>query len=561
MFRVELPAASRPRGVPTFDHTAPTHRTLKCTACHAITDRERLDFAPGTELASCASCHSDHTRLPTSVGEAAERLVQHLTPAEDSQRCDRCHVGGTVPRPDERSIEGAFEHRHHLPPGEAGRAAQYCDRCHPQVDELGQMNAANYASFFLPGHALTQSCGECHVTAGADAVPTPIPTERTPAGSVERGISNFDHSSHAEHMQGCSATGCHAPAADGEPTVFPTYTGCVACHSHTEWAVENHPGNCTSCHVDGVQADTPRADARIRSIRLERLEAVTFRLVGHQHPHVTHTQTGGAVDRTDAGECRQCHLSTKPELLRPAPRAFSHYWHLPETPTQANCLGCHGNLVSEAYARATTPIQADALVHPEDCSGCHRGSSLRPEGTPTPAEVPFFDHATHLADSVRWAAPGAVGRRALTCADCHEPTRGADPADSYSTRTTAANCTECHGHDPATSQFQITGSKTGSGGSGGEACDRCHRIAGTGPFLSGRFQEQRFRAVLATAPQYHDQSGGCAHCHGLEDRAAAVAGDWLVDLHNPHLSPATRGRANSGACLECHADHPHGRNK
>lgn len=565
LFRMEYEPPRSPSGE-LFNHSTVAHRGIRCTECHALSPSGEVQFASGLKLSNCSSmkCHSDHNPRPGDASPGVRALNAALQPSAGQPACASCHVKGSLPMPDQRTAAGRFRHVDHMRPAPGGWEKAACASCHPNVASLDQMDAENYAQFFLP-ESLTGSCGQCHrTTEGSGSAP--LTTRLAAADTIRRGMSNFSHALHANSSdpalaQSCQTAGCHAPDPRGEPSLETLYRGCIVCHA--DRAVENHgaASDCNRCHSPTEE----HTSGVMRKESVRRVHDPRFLTDGHLHPGITR---GGPENRIDANECSACHRSPREALVREAARPFSHYWHVGEQPTTAACLACHHQLKQSQSSLNTHPLAEVGLIHPEDCGRCHIGTSFESSGETRVREVAAFSHADHLHEGARWETPEGL-RRALDCSDCHAP----DGQESYRTLPGAADCRMCHGHqEPRKAAISGRGSETQDRG----RCVSCHQVDerlqrghterlqnGATVWVANRFEVERFRAEIDAQKQHHDQRGGCAVCHDMEQHQQMLIPSrvTVVSKASPHSAAVETQFVANGSrdCSQCHARQPYRR--
>jgi predicted CxxxxCH...CXXCH cytochrome family protein len=549
LLRLEQREPGRTSG-PFFDHTTSGHSRKRCLHCHpavqsvvTIGDRQvpEIEFEVGKSLSSCASmeCHSDHNQ------SASRPLVSEwLKTTGDGKECSQCHISDKIPLPGDRPAAGKFRHKDHLRPDETldPDDPSQCQRCHQKVTEVEYVQADNYQEMFFEA----EGCGECHQTLGSEglrpmALAAPQPEEK------RRAHANFNHELHwrdtgVKRKGSCLASGCHQFNSAQEPEV-PGYNGCVVCHMTSR--VENHGSGalCSECHAGVFPRDGEEALMRTEPVRRHRDS--NFHLLSMHHPEITSLGKDlGAVDR-----CDSCHRAKLPALIRTRGRRFEHPSHLPGNPDQEDCLQCHMDIRSSEDSRTAAAFSVAAHQGDSSCAKCHQGSEIQ-LSDPIPTEVPYFSHKDHLEAPPRSQAEG--GLRALRCGDCHTASAG-----DY-TIPGPESCKSCHGHqDPA--KAAITGGKDALVDR--DKCQQCHQAL---PSADADFDPQhqfvvddrilqRTHAMLSGEPQFHDQSGDCAHCHGHEGKSLAPLFSRVTvgRRQSPHGHSKTIYNA-TGDCANCH---------
>ncbi len=498
--------------------------------------------SPGGALGTrtCADCHAEH--------EPAGGLVTQDGVTGDGRRCAACHQGATSILPQRyraaRSTAAGvrpFLHADH------GGAAAECDDCHAGI------RASQTIWDYDPATDTRDRCSACHV---ADAAGTALAGVATPARTSKLPYVAFDRFPHSAHLvpagtvetSGAVTAGCrtcHFPETDAAAaSLFPLrsgsgrgsgsnstepvgraelieYRACAPCHA--TWSVANHGVGawaCFKCHSGDLEADGALAVATAR-VERDDVEAVAFGV--HAHPGVT---TNGAVlvddSQPDGKTCSDCHVAdneTVPSRL--TGRTFDHAPHVSDLPTSAECLGCHATAAttswSEDLSRFDTHVErvgpARAGIDPRGCLDCHAGALPGELGVRrVSAVVPQFDHRSHASAKTYIGAPDGI-----PCTTCHEP--GGDTG--YHVPADVADCTRCHGHDPADTQKF---GRTGVAASREEAtrCAHCHGGAWpVGDAAPAHQPRTRVHIDLLPGTQWHDRTGACAACH---ERSSSASG-------------------------------------
>ena len=510
---------ARPSANPGFLHQSAAHAALACLECHAVVESGAtgIDFAVPKDLALCKRCHSDHDEK----NPKNQSLRDQLTKAGPNA-CVICHLTGASdaarPRNDRR-----FLHRDHLSHdgrSTAGWTRDACGTCHQKLVGAPPIRPDNYSALFLgPGEA-GASCGKCHRDhplkldasgkLDVDAAVAGLAWEKHARTGV---LTTFSHAKHVavERLKQC--TTYHPPSPSGEPQTDATYVTCVACH--TNQAVENHPtGVCQRCHQN--PSPTSDANAAIATTKVKREDPTGFVLQAHAHPGVTRSGAPLADEK-----CSDCHLGRPAALLRPRARPFDHSTHLAGSPTSAECLHCHANVVATADNAFVRSWDDPPPGQAQSCDACHKGSDFTTPRAVVERAVPRFSHRSHLASR----------KRSLQCGDCHK----SDPARASSLLVPGPDsCKECHGHVDA-AKIELTGGK--SAGQQGGRCGFCHAADEKQQWNDFKFEVVRQSGRLEPGHQWHDRSGGCESCHGLGKLEPVVTKLAALSVRSPHDDP------------------------
>lgn len=537
----------RPPANPGFLHQSASHAALACLECHAVVESGAagLDFAIPKDLALCRRCHSDHDES----NPKNQSLRDQLTKAGPNA-CVVCHLTGASDAARVRN-DRQFLHRDHLSHDGAtttGWTKDACGTCHQKVVGAPAIRADNYAALFLGPNDAGSSCGKCHRDHAlrldasgkldVDAAVAGLAWEKKSRTEV---LTTFSHAKHVAVDRLKQCTTCHPPSPSGEPQTDATYVTCVACH--TDQQVENHPtGVCLRCH----QSASPNSDATaaIATVKVKREDPAGFVLKAHAHPAVT---LAGAPLSDE--KCADCHLGRPAALLRPRARPFDHSSHLAGTPTSADCLNCHRNVVATADNAFVRCYDYPPPGQAQSCEACHKGSDFATQRAVVERTVPRFSHRSHLASK----------KRALQCADCH----AGDPANPAAIQVPKPDsCKECHGHqDPK--KIELTGGKSTEQLRG--RCAFCHApdakapaSGAAGSFSDFKFEVTRSSGRLEPGHQWHDRTGGCESCHALGKQEPVVAKLAALVVRNPHTDPDPPLKTlrnewfNQKDCERCH---------
>jgi hypothetical protein len=600
--RAAAPPATGLRPFPHRSHLADP--TVTCFSCHRpLVENDWVEFSvppPGLAAsgregdASCADCHAPH--------EPARQGVPQYARTGDGKGCAPCHLGAAsiVPfglrpgAPQAAKAARPFLHADH------GGAGSRCEDCHAPVREARSLRGYDAAA------ATAKACASCHT---ADAAGSPLAAVAVPPRTSDvpfHAVEGFSHPAHlelagkvavvAKPSAGCRS--CHFPSTDpaapealrripagAEPAgrgELVSYAACVSCHA--AWQVEGHGLGrwaCFKCH--DAKEDRP-GHLLLATAAVERPRVRSIVLSVHPHPGITVAGPSLASPRETGGkECRECHLAKIPTLeSRLSGKGFVHAPHLPAKPASADCLRCHAGAARSSWSEDL------GTFDPKVCLECHTGAKPADLGVETTRrQVRQFDHAAHVT-------PGRRGPefRGLACAECHE-TGG---AAGYAVKPAAADCSQCHSHDPKDGAEKVarTGPKTRAGG-GTASCLPCHGAApgaaeGASPFGDSgpvHAREKRIHLDLLPGKQWHDlrgaagdPSGGCAACHERDAFAGKPAAyrERIAEarvLKSIHEDPAFKGawfnrsslqkKDGSGdpenrgrTCGTCHREDPRG---
>lgn len=550
-------------------HYLDEHRTIRAvegfeTGLEKLRDR-RSSFRHEFHLAfECKSCHNPAME---EFGQTTENLQDIVIPADmpiprGSGVCLKCHDPDSE-SPDPRAKlpetlrrhlarlnaspsmgpEGfsGFRHLDHMSEEDFRNPAS-CRTCHESVvnSDIWSLATSEYS---------TESCGRCHVSDEQGTALEYISGE-VPGPSVTGGC--FSHQDHLKpealeaepELARDLCLACHAydekKATFAVKPRFGKYSGCVSCHAHQSWKVEDHGevDDCRGCHTVGqgsMKENRPR-------VTVMRRRPTSFRITTQAHPFITGNQA-------PTGECARCHVAQVPELpSRLGEKKFSHHTHLPEKPTAEDCNTCHLRTV----AGSSDPRAFETTFQIEACKDCHRGVEELEVTWPAPAElkprsVVEFSHADHLGpDRLYQGKP-------LDCLTCHSGDATADGAD-LGVKPEALACTTCHDHDE---NSEITGGKDRAYV---ETCTRCHR---SGVPRKGEVVELPRQQILSVkGSQFHPLEGECKTCHFLPlDQVTRLEREqpdhYLATLKTDEpfhfiQNDGYRARRANDDCLCCH---------
>jgi hypothetical protein len=540
-----------------YDHDLKGHRERACAECHTWSPGARGDFlhvdvvfAMPATMAVCAECHHHGKDDP---GTKAQRELQKAGGGatwratwDRASGCESCHQAGTPRLLDghHRAQARAFEHASHVPAADLGpdSKGQSCNGCHA-ID--GSAAAAS-------GMGVQQrSCGECHYGDRGAAT-----TQLVDDTKVERMPTQFTHATKG-HREACST--CH-PMAPGarDPDVGRMYADCTkTCHSDRR--VERHGAwSCNDCHrsSDPRAERDPTAVQAIARVAVQRpVGGSRFAFATMQHPGIT--AAGDAVHAAAGGRaCADCHRREVAGLASAATaRAFVHDGHLAEVAkgmADSACTNCHVDVRATTSSPRVQPFHSESVREAANCTAkCHQSPRMSVTADVQKVEVPVFSHAQHGAHA---------------CTECHVGAGGiVDLRDAPLSSKTAFSCARCHGHKEP-DKIKVTGGYDTT--KENDTCRECHAPKAKPSYIKEERAQQRFQ-LAGDVRQFHDKSGACASCHGLEQgRAAPSRAPVQVlsryDLHKSHGSvrradgsvgevAAVRG---TDSCLSCHAWDP-----
>ena len=312
---------------------------------------------------------------------------------------------------------------------------------------------------------------------------------------------------------------CHL--ADYEATVDPNHalagfpTACESCHEESSWegATFDHDelftlvgahrdASCSSCHVDGVYAGTPRDCA---SCHLADYQATT---------DPDHAASGFGTS------CEACHGQSSWEGA-----TFDHdsIFPLLGAHASADCAACH---VDDVYAGT-----------PSDCISCH-APEYQGTSEPDHQEAGFPTSCQDCHDTLDWSNATldhdeffrlTGSHRRLDCLACH--------ADGY--EGTPTDCFSCHVND-----YNATEDPNHSAAGFPTACETCHD---TSRWSNATFEHD---AWLLTGAH---QAASCQSCHA--DGFAGTPTDCYACHAEDYDATENPNHADAGfpvTCEDCH---------
>ncbi len=254
-------------------------------------------------------------------------------------------------------------------------------------------------------------------------------------------------------------------------------------------------------------------------------------------------------------------------------------------PSDADCLGCHGDkdLRNERSRSVHVDPQAyQAGVHSGlTCTGCHEGITEYPH--PAQATLPSCarcheDEARKLASSVHATSDGASDRP--SCASCHGPAHSVLGATSPASRVAKGNLAETCGACHANAEFlarhkiplarpiesyrlSVHGRAVAAGNAKAASCSDCHDSHSILPERDPRAKINHW-AVARTCSACHAEIGKiyAKSVHGLAVRSGVRESPVCTDCHGEHaiLAPSepdslvNPARVSAATCGRCHAD-------
>jgi hypothetical protein len=392
---------------------------------------------------------------------------------------------------------------------ELGRAAADCLACH---DFIGDQNIRPY------------NCIRCH---------------DQPQGFT-RAIET-----HAE----ADCASCHRP--HDQPSLVPRGCNEVGCHADitgVRHGGEVMDGQCLDCHQvhdTRTEAAARCADCHLRTEPMVSLAAIQG---GHTYTscHTPHQFTGDETTSCESchgnkktladntsrqhDRCESCHQPHNPVARGDASCKRCHSQVVPRHGNAPDCLGCHpvhdGTLAGTAVA----------------CSSCHdQGASDKAHGGDLTCQQ---CHPPHRFD--------AVQPPPRSCATCH-------PAQVMISRGTGhADCTQCHGNDPAhrPSDAPSCGSchpvqaRTVTTGHGDCAsCHQAHRGSTAGAPTCATCHTAQSRGHHANIP------GGCLNCHQVHAPGGVPNPPSCESCHPVARLPALHQVQRHQQCASCHQSH------
>ncbi|MGE0449366.1 MAG: hypothetical protein AB7Q29_07265 [Vicinamibacterales bacterium] len=363
-----------------------------------------------------------------------------------------------------------------------GSLAGACATCHPPASPSFKTARTSFdhrtTRFPLTGAHRTAACEQCH-TSGQD---------RSQFTGVAFASCTACHREPHERRLGAACTSCHTTQAwttrtiAHERTRFPlagahTRVACEACHKRGRATIAIESRTCASCH------DTPHR----QSIEGDCASCHTERsFAGAPFDHAAKT-TFALEGRHAEISCDKCHEGVSDRTVPLAKRTVDF------SGATAACVSCH---------EARDPHQGS---FGRACDTCHSQATFSVKDFRHPREPKFF----------------AGAHQALTCTQCHIPSRAERPAPAA---LPSMQCVTCHA-DPHLGQLD-------------PSCDQCHAIDGRG-FEALAFSHERARLRLEGA----HASIACSTCHVTQTTAFPA-----------HTGTAVRFKPIEPACVTCHSD-------
>lgn len=299
-------------------------------------------------------------------------------------------------------------------------------------------------------------------------------------------------------------------------------------HENFELADAHSELECTSCHINGVYANTPTLcgschDYREESDRYFKLASGLYfpDNIDFTNPYPDHF----------SGDCDQCHTAVDWE-----PYQFDHAdvvecqsCHLDDLPQAEHVLATRNFLASyyPAFYGTDVPLPTDGSQHyPGDCNLCHTGVSDWTEIEYQHIGVRDCE-SCHLNETPADHYPGA-------CLRCHDDT--SDWSIYIFDHTGFTDCLNCHRAEAPYQHY--------SG-----LCSACHT---TDSWLPAFFNHQGYtdcRSCHSSPDHYRSQ---CSSCHNSSDWFKTTLNhDRFTNCDNCHTAPQAH---YPGQCSECHSN-------
>ncbi len=477
-----------------------------------------------TDLSDPSTCKDCHAQVANAE---AQDLITNSATLRARDNCGECHIGWSLTAPDRNEVSalsgeragevvsisaGTFSHRIHLTHSAREKSTQKLD---------GDLSIS------------THECLACHV---ASETETRDRSQKSPEWALRRGSRGYADCSTACHY--------HLTSTDRLPPV-PEHTG------PTGWS------GCAGCHdfaagpqtLAAVRAQRPQVSVKWR--RLSYFVGETHRhplIVGHADADLSEPSELKAL----CSECHRARLETLPSRIRK--RRFDHRTHLPENPTDKNCVDCHRSI---PQADSTLAIAiGDRIYSDETCTRCHSGGVRFIETEPAATEVTEFPHALHIGQEFEGAP--------MTCDSCHilDPSSG-----DYGYTEGSQNCLACHNHEEHTEYTYPEHPPAYF-----KSCALCHveklpaadfkrpeKSATLWRLLSG---QQHHPTPAETWPERRASEALCTSCHLIPEKY-----EWIQPTREPfakrlytqsgtgtpfHLPPAGNGVEKVEDCWDCH---------
>ena len=549
-----------------FDHL--DHDDLACRECHGPTQGSASDGSDFADLsgerglATCVRCH----------GEGWEEVYEEGYDELHEKNVDRNKLRAGFSSALDALLaptaegSGPFLHTDHMTAAELVGSAS-CTECH---NETASRDVAALAAHVFS----ISSCAECH---GTEDFPVTIRRDLNDRASLA--ALTF---SHADHLKETDPGDEYEMLAKGHAEIHDQ--DCLACHVHPEGTIngdmvetfllmEKREGfdGCMTCHGDSPRYSAPghqkidfwkdkcadchsfgtkdlAQDRRVAAVDRLSVGEVRFLVPPQKHP-------GLGVPKDN--DCRECHKGPMPESpSRLLDARFEHAAHLTPEPTAEECLACHAKVGKADTSAAIGLAWSDeepsgkALLERlsfsvESCDKCHHGIQvdINTIGARELRKVKEFDHAAHLAVPAEDSPDGAK----MDCSSCHEPVSGLDGRrKDIGVLPSAADCTQCHGHDDERAPFSRSIDMTQVG-----SCGTCH--VEQYPGIDGKpLVIPQAHASLAGAQMHPVGRDRCADCHVLHpiepiEPIVAVTATF-TNRDNPHSAAGWP----QVSCYVCH---------
>ena len=370
----------------------------------------------GALRTECRDCHRPEGWTPVRISRRFDHAAFHfpLQGAHATAPCMACHTTLTFTQTPTSCSQCHLDvHRGEFGPG--------CERCHTlrAFTDRTQMNRLHETlRFRLDGAHRGLECEECHLPA--------------PQGGLQFVGTRAACSACHEREFRTAAVGGHGPAA--------AVLACEQCHQPRRWAIPSFAHDpaltgahralaCDQCHGGLNYAGTPA-------------DCVGCHRTDYDSPGTlpNHAQVGFSTD------CASCHVTAS----WTAPYDHSRTaFPLTGAHKPLDCVACHADKVYAGkpttcvschlanYTQASDPVHTGAAF-PQTCEVCHSTAAWSPA---------TFDHS-------RTAFPLTGRHRNASCADCHgDGVYAGKPTDCYSCHRSDYEHAENHlGRRPITCQ-------------------------------------------------------------------------------------------------------------
>ena len=554
-----------------FDHgvypLVGSHSVQPCSACHDsgvyaglpsdCVDCHRDDYDATTDPnhaqagfpTDCQQCHRA-SDASWDQGEFDHDTTFRLEGTHATLDCTSCHAGGVfagTPRDCVGCHQSDYDATAEPPHAVAGFSTA-CEDCHRAADTSWNQASFDHGVYPLVGTHAAQPCAACHDSGVYSGLPSDC---------VDCHRDDYDATTDPAHAEAGFPTDCRqchrASDASWDQGEFD--------HDATFQLVGNHATlDCTSCHVGGVFAGTPRD------------------CVGcHQADYDATAEPPHAVAGFSTA-CEDCHRAADTSWSQ---ASFDHgVYPLVGTHASQPCSACHDSGVysglpsdcvdchRDDYDATDDPDHAQAGF-PTDCTLCHRASDASWDQGEFDHDATFMlqgAHTTLECDSCHGG--GVFQGTPRDCVGCHQADYDATEDPNHAQAGFPTDCTQCHAPtDTAWDQADFDhGVYPLVGVHASQPCEACH-ASGVYSGLPSDCVDCHLDDYNGTDDPNHAQAGfptDCTLCHDAAD-TNWDDGDFdhasVYQLLGPHATLDCNDCHGGGVyqgtpreCVGCHLD-------